>query len=216
MRPTGRRSQRARPSQASNSSSTARSMISLAPEPGELRQRLPRVLADPHGEQPVDPLLDLRRRRYGTPHGVGPPSTVFAGREGTYAVASTAPRAFTAALGHDRARRPTLLLSSQEGLLTWALARRSGRQLVGVGSDRCCSTYSAPEEWLSWRRGLLGPRRRGRARLAVCGQPRPTCGTCLGSVSDGDGEGEGPAADGGGSGDRHRAVGGDGKRGRGG
>ena len=49
------------------------------PELGELRQRLPRVLADPHGEQLVDLLLDLRRRRYGTSHGVGPPSIVFCG-----------------------------------------------------------------------------------------------------------------------------------------
>src|SRR5204862_971189 len=32
----------------------------------EFRQRLPRVLADPHSEQLVDPSLDLRRRRYGT------------------------------------------------------------------------------------------------------------------------------------------------------
>ena len=42
------------------------------------------------GKQPVDLLLDLRRRRYGTSHGVGPPSIVFAGLEGTYAVVSTA------------------------------------------------------------------------------------------------------------------------------
>jgi hypothetical protein len=34
------------------------------PELGELRQPLPRVLTDPDGAQPVDPLLDLRRRRY--------------------------------------------------------------------------------------------------------------------------------------------------------
>src|SRR3982750_254662 len=30
------------------------------PEPRELRQRLPRVLTHPHGEQLIDPLLDLR------------------------------------------------------------------------------------------------------------------------------------------------------------
>jgi hypothetical protein len=36
----------------------------------ELRQRLPRVLAHPHSEQPIDLLLDLRRRRYCTSHGV--------------------------------------------------------------------------------------------------------------------------------------------------
>jgi hypothetical protein len=61
------------------------------PEPGQLRQRLARVLTHPHGEQPVDLFLDLRRRRYGTSHGVGPPSIVFSGLEGTYAVALTAP-----------------------------------------------------------------------------------------------------------------------------
>jgi hypothetical protein len=32
----------------------------------ELRQRLPRVLANPHGEQLVDLVFYLRRRRYGT------------------------------------------------------------------------------------------------------------------------------------------------------
>jgi hypothetical protein len=60
-------------------------------QPGQLRQRLARVLTHPHGQQSLDLLLDLRRRRYGTSHGVGPPSIVFAGREGTYAVALTAP-----------------------------------------------------------------------------------------------------------------------------
>jgi hypothetical protein len=60
------------------------------PEPRELRQRLARVLTDPHGQQPVDLLLDLRRRRYGTSHGVGPFNRL-AGLEGTYAVALTAP-----------------------------------------------------------------------------------------------------------------------------
>jgi hypothetical protein len=67
----------------------------------ELRQRLARVLADPHGKQLVDLRLDLRRRRYGTSHGVGPPSIVLSGLEGTYAVVLTAPRLFTAALGRD-------------------------------------------------------------------------------------------------------------------
>src|SRR5918996_4429 len=44
----------------------------LRPEPRELRERLPRVLADSDGEQLVDLLLDLRRRRYGSScHGVG-------------------------------------------------------------------------------------------------------------------------------------------------
>src|ERR671925_1966999 len=85
------------------------------PELGELRQRLPRVLADPHGEQLVDPLLDLRRRRYGTSHGVGPPSIVFAGLEGTYAVALTAPRLFTAALGRD---------PDTSALLQWTSSKR--------------------------------------------------------------------------------------------
>jgi hypothetical protein len=44
-------------------------------QPGQLRERLARVIADPHGQQPVDLSLDLRRRRYGASHGVGPPST---------------------------------------------------------------------------------------------------------------------------------------------
>src|SRR4029453_3743571 len=84
--------------------SPAQPGIELVPNPpvddqpgaklGELRQRLPRVLADPHGQQLVDLRLDLRRRRYGTSHGVGPPSIVFAGRAGTYAVALTAPALF--------------------------------------------------------------------------------------------------------------------------
>src|SRR5687768_18552181 len=33
------------------------------------------LLTDPHGQQPVDLLLNLRRRRYGASHGVGPPSS---------------------------------------------------------------------------------------------------------------------------------------------
>src|SRR5215216_7077526 len=45
-------------------------------EPRQLRQRLARVLADPHGKQPVDLSFNHRRRRYGTSHGVGPPSIV--------------------------------------------------------------------------------------------------------------------------------------------
>jgi hypothetical protein len=40
----------------------------------QLRQRLPRVLTDPDREHLLDPSLYLRRRRYGTSHGVGPPS----------------------------------------------------------------------------------------------------------------------------------------------
>jgi hypothetical protein len=60
----GRRSYRARPSQASNSSSTARWMIQPGAQPGELRQRLPRVLTYPHGKQPLNLSLDLRRPRY--------------------------------------------------------------------------------------------------------------------------------------------------------
>src|SRR5215207_66541 len=70
-------------------------------EPGQLRQRLARVLADHHSKQPVDLLLDLRRRRYGTSHGVGLLHRL-AGLEGTYAVALTAPGPFTAPLRRDR------------------------------------------------------------------------------------------------------------------
>jgi hypothetical protein len=72
------------------------------PQPRQLRQRLARVLTHPHGKQPVDLRLDLRRRRYGTSHGVGPPSIVSSGLQGTYAVALTAPRLFTAPLRRDR------------------------------------------------------------------------------------------------------------------
>src|SRR5215211_870048 len=44
------------------------------PELRELRERLPGVLTNPHGQQLVDLLLNLRRRRYGASHGVGLPS----------------------------------------------------------------------------------------------------------------------------------------------
>src|SRR5205823_12616048 len=40
-------------------------------ELGKTRQRFPRILTDSHGEQLIDLVLDLRRRRYGTSHGVG-------------------------------------------------------------------------------------------------------------------------------------------------
>jgi Arginine deiminase len=39
---------------------------------GQLRQRLPRALADRHGEGLVDPSLSFRRRRFGTSHGGRP------------------------------------------------------------------------------------------------------------------------------------------------
>ena len=55
----------------------------------ELRQRLSGVLADPDGEQLVDLVFYLRRRRYGTSHGVGLLLRL-AGLEGTYAVTLTA------------------------------------------------------------------------------------------------------------------------------
>jgi hypothetical protein len=45
------------------------------PELRQFRERLAGVLTDPHGQEPVDLLLDLRRRRYGASHGVGPPSS---------------------------------------------------------------------------------------------------------------------------------------------
>jgi hypothetical protein len=44
-------------------------------ELGQLRQRLARVLTHPDSQQLVDLFFDLRRRRYGTSHGVGPPSS---------------------------------------------------------------------------------------------------------------------------------------------
>jgi hypothetical protein len=64
-------------------------------EPRELRQRLARVLTDPDSQQPVDLLLDLRRRRYRASHGVGPPSIVLSGLEGTYAVPLTGPAIYS-------------------------------------------------------------------------------------------------------------------------
>src|SRR4051812_45170847 len=48
------------------------------------------MLTHPHGQQPIDLSLDLRRRRYGTSHGVGLLHCL-GGLEGTYAVALTAP-----------------------------------------------------------------------------------------------------------------------------
>src|SRR3954467_10838235 len=48
------------------------------------------MLTHPDSQQPVDLGLDLRRRRYGTSHGVGLLHCL-GGREGTYAVALTAP-----------------------------------------------------------------------------------------------------------------------------
>ena len=50
----------------------------------------------------LDPSFDLRRRRYGTSHGVGRLPRL-AGLEGTYAVALTAPALFTALLRRDPA-----------------------------------------------------------------------------------------------------------------
>jgi hypothetical protein len=69
------------------------------PEPRQLRQRLARVLADPHGKQPVDLFFNHRRRRYVRyVSRRRPPSIVLSGLEGTYAVALTAPGLFTALL----------------------------------------------------------------------------------------------------------------------
>src|SRR5262249_32853684 len=73
------------------------------PQPRQFGQRLPWVLADPHGQQVLDLLFNLRRRRYGTSHGVGLLHRL-PGPEGTYAVALTAPPAlFTAPLRRDPA-----------------------------------------------------------------------------------------------------------------
>jgi hypothetical protein len=63
------------PSQASNSSSTARWMINRAPSRASSDSDS-RGSSPTHDEQLVDLRLDLRRRRYGTSHGVGPPSIV--------------------------------------------------------------------------------------------------------------------------------------------
>src|SRR5204863_8870452 len=63
----------------------------------QLRQRLARALPDPNRQHLLDPGFNLRRRRYGTSHGVGLLRGL-AGLEGTYAVALTAPALFTALL----------------------------------------------------------------------------------------------------------------------
>ncbi len=69
-------------------------------EPSQFRQRLARALTNPHGQHPLDPSFYLRRRRYGTSHGVGLLHRL-AGLEGTYAAALTAPTLFTALLRRD-------------------------------------------------------------------------------------------------------------------
>jgi hypothetical protein len=74
---------------------------------GELRQRLAGILANTHSQQLADLLFDLRQRRYGTSHGVGLLQFVLSGLEGTYAVASTAPKLFTALLRLRRDRIDT-------------------------------------------------------------------------------------------------------------
>ena len=57
----------------------------------------------PSAQHLIDPSFDLRRRRYRTSHGVRPPSIVFAGLEGTYAVACDSTRRdWTALLRRDR------------------------------------------------------------------------------------------------------------------
>src|SRR5947209_14287175 len=82
-------------------------------------------------------------RRYGTSHGVGPPSIVLSGLEGTYAVASTAPALFTALLRRDLPARLLLLcLLLRSSWLTveggghagaaGVLHRRGGRAVVGA------------------------------------------------------------------------------------
>jgi hypothetical protein len=60
--------------------------------PGQLREQLLRIVDEPAPKQLVDARLYLRRRRYGTSHGVGLLHRL-AGLEGTYAVALTAPGA---------------------------------------------------------------------------------------------------------------------------
>jgi hypothetical protein len=60
-----------------------------------------RIITHPDREQLIDPGFYLRRRRYGTSHGVGLLHRL-AGLEGTYAVALTAPTPlFTALLRRD-------------------------------------------------------------------------------------------------------------------
>src|SRR5204863_4123438 len=66
----------------------------------QLRQRLARALPDPDRQHLLDPGFNLRRRRYGTSHGVGLLHRL-AGLEGTYAVVLTAAALFTALLRRD-------------------------------------------------------------------------------------------------------------------
>jgi hypothetical protein len=137
------------------------------PEPGQLRQRLARVLAHPHGQQPVDRLLDLRRRRYRTSHGVGPPSTVSSGLEGTYAVALTAPGDLQH-LEDATGSPPTVLPAGEGSSASWLstnpnLRAREWASIAAVGAsagfgaqrDPFCAVdhVSAPAEYSPPRAG---------------------------------------------------------------
>src|SRR5262245_3831285 len=82
------------------------------PEPRQLRQRLARALTHPHSQQILDLHFNLRRRRYGTSHGVGLLHRL-PGPEGTYAVALTTPTLFTAPLRRDRTGRRTAARASK-------------------------------------------------------------------------------------------------------
>jgi len=86
---------------------------------------LPRVLAHPHGKQLIDLPLDLRRRRYGTSHGVGLLHRL-AGLEGTYAVALTAHGLFTSASGTRPFRPATRSLPWQSESSTQATSGVQG------------------------------------------------------------------------------------------
>jgi hypothetical protein len=97
------------------------------PQLGQLSQRLTRILTHADREQLVDLSFDLRRRRYGTSHGVGLLHCL-GGREGTYAVALTAPRLFTAVLRRDPSIELAIAMREQE---QW-----SARLLQGATSTR--------------------------------------------------------------------------------
>src|SRR5947209_7321292 len=105
-------------------------------QPRQLQQRLPGVLTHPYRQHVLDPSLDLRRRRYGTSHGVGPPSIVLSGLEGTYAVASTAPALFTALLRRDPTHRRCSASPPRREPGVQVRLRSLARRLVGVTPPR--------------------------------------------------------------------------------
>ena len=152
------------------------------PEPRQLRQRLARVLAHPHGKQPLDLLLDLRRRRYRASHRVGPPSIVLSGPEGTYAVPSTGPAIYSSWETRPRRQRRRPLIKGGAALIGADAPRPPARPAAGARGPR----QLAGERAL--RRGTPpGPRTVYQAALGVdlqaatlAGHPGRNTGVCRG------------------------------------